>query len=221
MSNRKQARLEAKQFIDTLSVQPYPNSRKAYIEGSRPDIKVPVREIELSDSLVGGTKEAPIFESNDPIHVYDTSGLYTDPTHQIDLYNGLPKLREQWISERSDTEVLDDVSSVYAKERLEDETLDELSTETYHALDVHQKANVLLNCTMQERESLPLKWNILRFVKTWDELSLKTKCLINSTPAKALAPTYQKKLHLSSYEKRSRRVAQLFLRTSITLNLNL
>ncbi len=100
MSSRKQARLEAKQFIDSLSVQPYPNSTKTYIEGSRPDIKVPVREISLADSLVGGSKEAPIFEPNEPIHVYDTSGFYTDPEHEIDLYQGLPKLREQWIGNR-------------------------------------------------------------------------------------------------------------------------
>ncbi len=126
MSSRKQARLEAKQFIDTLSVQPYPNSKKVYVEGSRPDIRVPMREITLADSLVGGTKESPIFEPNEPIRVYDTSGFYTDPDYSIDLYSGLPKLREAWIEERSDTEILDDVSSVYTKERLEDDTLDEL-----------------------------------------------------------------------------------------------
>ncbi|WP_019277616.1 phosphomethylpyrimidine synthase ThiC [Vibrio coralliilyticus] len=126
MSSRKQARLEAKQFIDSLSVQPYPNSHKVYVEGSRPDIRVPMREISLADSLIGGTKDSPIFEPNEPVRVYDTSGVYTDPTHTIDLYSGLPKLREKWIEERSDTEVLDDVSSVYTKQRLEDETLDEL-----------------------------------------------------------------------------------------------
>ncbi|WP_281630790.1 phosphomethylpyrimidine synthase ThiC [Vibrio sp. St2] len=126
MSSRKQARLEAKQFIDSLSVQPYPNSHKIYVEGSRPDIRVPMREISLADSLIGGTKDSPIFEPNEPVRVYDTSGVYTDPTHTIDLYSGLPKLREEWIEERSDTEVLDDVSSVYTKQRLEDETLDEL-----------------------------------------------------------------------------------------------
>jgi phosphomethylpyrimidine synthase len=97
MSSRKQARLEAKNFIDSLSVQPYPNSKKAYIQGSRADIQVPVREISLADSLVGGSKKEPVFEPNVPIQVYDTSGVYTDPTHEIDLYKGLPKLREQWI----------------------------------------------------------------------------------------------------------------------------
>ncbi|MCV5342172.1 phosphomethylpyrimidine synthase ThiC, partial [Escherichia coli] len=62
----------------------------------------------------------------EPVRVYDTSGVYTDPEHTIDLYSGLPKLREGWIEERADTELLDEVSSVYTKERLEDETLDDL-----------------------------------------------------------------------------------------------
>lgn len=126
MSNRKQARLEAKRFIDTLSVEPYPNSQKSYLVGSRPDIRVPVREITLSDTLVGGSKDAPIFEPNEPICVYDTSGLYTDPSHDIDLYQGLPKLREEWIEERRDTHILLSMSSHFARERLADETLDGL-----------------------------------------------------------------------------------------------
>ncbi|EKO3501639.1 phosphomethylpyrimidine synthase ThiC [Vibrio fluvialis] len=126
MSNRKQARLEAKQFIETLSVQPYPNSKKTYLTGSRDDIRVPMREISLADSLIGGTKEEPVYEPNEPVCVYDTSGVYTDPDYTIDLYQGLPKLREQWVIEREDTEVLAGMSSEYARERLADHTLDEL-----------------------------------------------------------------------------------------------
>ncbi|EOB4973338.1 phosphomethylpyrimidine synthase ThiC [Vibrio fluvialis] len=126
MSNRKQARLEAKQFIETLSVQPYPNSKKTYLTGSRDDIRVPMREISLADSLIGGTKEAPVYEPNEPVCVYDTSGVYTDPDYTIDLYQGLPKLREQWVMERENTEVLAGMSSEYARERLADHTLDEL-----------------------------------------------------------------------------------------------
>ncbi|MBY7783262.1 phosphomethylpyrimidine synthase ThiC [Vibrio fluvialis] len=126
MSNRKQARLEAKQFIETLSVQPYPNSKKTYLTGSREDIRVPMREISLADSLIGGTKEVPVYEPNEPVCVYDTSGVYTDPDYTIDLYQGLPKLREQWVMEREDTEVLAGMSSEYARERLADHTLDEL-----------------------------------------------------------------------------------------------
>ncbi|MGF1742525.1 phosphomethylpyrimidine synthase ThiC [Vibrio profundum] len=126
MSSRKQSRLEAKQFIDSLSVESYPNSQKVYVEGSRQDIQVPMREISLADSLIGGGKDNPIFEPNEPIRVYDTSGVYTDPQHHVDLYQGLPKVREQWIDSRSDTHVLSSVSSTYTRERLDDETLDDL-----------------------------------------------------------------------------------------------
>ena len=126
MSSRKQTRLQAKQFIDNLSVQPYPNSQKVYIQGSRSDIQVPMREISLADTLIGGTKDTPIFEPNEPVRVYDTSGVYTDPNYSIDLHNGLPKLRENWIEQRADTELLDDVSSEFTKQRLEDETLNDL-----------------------------------------------------------------------------------------------
>ncbi|MGR5149083.1 phosphomethylpyrimidine synthase ThiC [Photobacterium alginatilyticum] len=126
MSSRKQARLEAKQFIDSLTAQPYPNSQKVYVQGSRSDLQVPMREISLSDSLVGGTKQEPVFEPNEPVRVYDTSGYYTDPAQAVDIYAGLPKVRENWIAERADTELLDELSSAYSKERLADETLDEL-----------------------------------------------------------------------------------------------
>ncbi|MCG2838289.1 phosphomethylpyrimidine synthase ThiC [Photobacterium sp. WH77] len=126
MSSRKQARLEAKQFIDSLTTQAYPNSRKVYVTGSRDDIRVGMREIAQADSLVGGDKNNPIFEPNEPIRVYDTSGFYTDPDQSIDIYNGLPKLRESWIEERGDTELLDELSSAYTKERLADDTLEDL-----------------------------------------------------------------------------------------------
>lgn len=125
-SSRKQARMDAKNFIDSLSVQPYPNSQKVYIQGSRSDLRVPMREISLADSFVGGTKDDPILEPNQPIHVYDTSGFYTDPNYQINLYEGLPKLRESWIEERADTAFLDSVSSKFTQQRLDDDTLDNL-----------------------------------------------------------------------------------------------
>ena len=126
MSNRKQARLEAKQFIDSLTTQPYPRSHKVYVQGSRPDLLVPMREITLSDSLVGGTKDNPVYEPNESIRVYDTSGYYTDPAQKVDIYAGLPKVREDWIIERGDTERLEELSSSYSKQRRADETLDEL-----------------------------------------------------------------------------------------------
>ena len=77
----------------------FPASTKVYVEGSRPDIRVPMREIALSPTI---TEQGEI--PNEPIRVYDTSGVYTDPTHEIDIEKGLPRIREQWILERGDVE---------------------------------------------------------------------------------------------------------------------
>ena len=107
--------------VDSLAVQPFPQSRKVYIEGSRPDIRVPMREITLADTP---TAAGP--EKNPPLYVYDTSGLYTDPEASIDVRKGLPPLRDAWIEERDDTEYLNDLSSDYGRARAADLRLDEL-----------------------------------------------------------------------------------------------
>ena len=96
-----------------------PASRKVYIQGSRPDIQVPMREITLTDTPVGGFGKAE-GEKNPPFYVYDTSGVYTDPNVKIDLTKGLPKLRQAWIEARSDTEQLAKLSSQYGNERAND-----------------------------------------------------------------------------------------------------
>ncbi|MDQ2069608.1 phosphomethylpyrimidine synthase ThiC [Natronospira bacteriovora] len=103
------------------STRPFPGSRKVYIQGSREDIRVPMRAISQADTpaLFG-------VEKNPDIFVYDTSGPYTDPEASIDLTRGLPALRAAWIEERGDTEVLDRLSSEYGRKRLEDERLEGL-----------------------------------------------------------------------------------------------
>jgi len=92
-----------------------PASRKVYLQGSRPDIQVPMREISLSETPTGLGGEY-----NAPLMVYDTSGVYTDPNIEIDLNKGLPNLREGWIEQRNDTEMLDDLSSEFGRQRLRD-----------------------------------------------------------------------------------------------------
>lgn len=104
--------------VDEAAVKPLPNSRKVYEVGSRPDIRVPFREISQSDT--GGIFGA---EKNPPITVYDTSGPYTDPTVHIDIRKGLAPLRSAWIEERQDTEVLDGLTSDYGRARQDDEDL--------------------------------------------------------------------------------------------------
>ncbi|MDF5704983.1 phosphomethylpyrimidine synthase ThiC [Aeromonas hydrophila subsp. hydrophila] len=107
----------------------HPNSRRIFIEGSRADIRVPLREIQLADTFVGGTKEDPRFEPNEPIPVYDTSGRYGEEGVAIDVRRGLPRLRENWVLERDDTDELPGLSSTFTQERLADEGLDHLRFE--------------------------------------------------------------------------------------------
>jgi phosphomethylpyrimidine synthase len=107
--------------VDEGAVQPLPQSRKVYIQGSRPDIQVPMREISQSE-----TPASMGLEDNPPIHVYDTSGPYTDPAAKIDIRSGLPPLREKWIDEREDTEVLSGPGSSYGRQRLIDPKLAEM-----------------------------------------------------------------------------------------------
>ncbi|HEX9627785.1 MAG TPA: phosphomethylpyrimidine synthase ThiC [Acidiferrobacterales bacterium] len=104
--------------VDPACVAPFPNSRKIHVGGSRPDLRVPMREIALHD-----TRGAAGVEHNPSIWVYDTSGPYTDPDVRIDLRQGLPGLRARWIEERDDTETLADFSSAYGRARNNDPKL--------------------------------------------------------------------------------------------------
>ncbi|HAU4907220.1 TPA: phosphomethylpyrimidine synthase ThiC [Aeromonas hydrophila] len=128
-SSRREQRSSAQAFIDSLKGMAHPNSRRIFIEGSRADIRVPLREILLADTFVGGTKEAPQFEPNEPVPVYDTSGCYGEEGVAIDVRRGLPRLRENWVLERDDTDELPGLSSTFTQERLADEGLDHLRFE--------------------------------------------------------------------------------------------
>ena len=101
--------------------QPFPGSRKIFVAGSRPDLRVPMREIAVSPTRT----EAGV-EANAPVTVYDTSGPYTDPEAAIDLLSGLPALRAAWIAERGDTEELGGPSSIFGRIRAADEKTDDL-----------------------------------------------------------------------------------------------
>ena len=92
--------------------RPFPNSRKVYVEGSRPDIRVPMRQVEQADTAASFGAE-----KNPPITVYDTSGPYSDPEASIDLLAGLADVRASWITDRADTEQLDGPSSAFGQER--------------------------------------------------------------------------------------------------------
>src|SRR6056297_1732779 len=107
--------------VDSAAIKPLPSSRKIYVQGSRPDLRVPMREITVQDTPteMGG-------EKNPPVVVYDTSGPYTDPDATIDLRTGLKPLRAAWIEERGDVEQLPGYSSEFTRRRMRDPQLDPL-----------------------------------------------------------------------------------------------
>jgi phosphomethylpyrimidine synthase len=112
--------------VDVASVQPFPASTKLYIEGSRPDIQVAIREIKLTSTPVVGNDGSSRLEPNLPVRVYDTSGPYSDPSLQVDIRKGLPDIRDAWVLERNDTEELVTESSDYTQQRLSDDELSAL-----------------------------------------------------------------------------------------------
>jgi phosphomethylpyrimidine synthase len=119
--NAKEQFVAASAHVDAAAVKPLPQSRKIYVTGSRPDLRVPMREISQSD-----TPAAMGAEKNPSICVYDCSGPYTDPQAKIDIRKGLPALRQQWIEERGDSEELPQLSSAYGRSREADPALAEM-----------------------------------------------------------------------------------------------
>lgn len=101
-----------------MTIQPFPGSRKIYEMGSRPDIRVPKREIQVSSASPNGEQASHI-----SVEVYDPSGPYTDPEVSIDVRKGLPPLRKHWIAERQDVEELPEVTSLYGRKRAIDPSL--------------------------------------------------------------------------------------------------
>jgi phosphomethylpyrimidine synthase len=109
---------------DGITRKPFPSSKKIYIQGKlHPQINVAMREITLNDTVDSMTKKRT---SNEPVTVYDTSGPYTDPSKEINIHNGLERIREQWILDRGNVEQLEQFSSEYCNERLNDESLNHL-----------------------------------------------------------------------------------------------
>ncbi len=106
--------------IDLASIAPFPNSRKIYVQGSRKDIQVPMREINLIPTATMSAEGVEGSETNAPVRVYDTSGSYSDPAIDNDVREGLASVRDSWITERDDSVQLPNESSLFTRERLED-----------------------------------------------------------------------------------------------------
>lgn len=113
---------------EVISRNPLTGSKKIYVQGKLHNIKVAMRQIELTDTVHKMNGDEKI-EKNNPVTVYDTSGAYTDTALSIDIKKGLPRLREEWILKRNDVEQLSDFTSSYCQKRLADKTLDSLRFE--------------------------------------------------------------------------------------------
>ena len=135
--NVKEQFIATSAHVDQAAVESLPNSRKVYVQGSRPDIRVPMREVSQADTPTGFGGE-----KNPPIFIYDCSGPYSDPAARIDIRSGLPALRQKWIEERGDTELLSDLSSEYGRIRATDISLDELRFPNLHRKPRRAKAGM-------------------------------------------------------------------------------
>jgi phosphomethylpyrimidine synthase len=151
-------------------------SRKIHVEGKLTNVKVAMREIALTDTVIkmeGNSK----YEKNDSVTVYDTSGPYTDDNVDIDIAKGLPKLREEWIVDRNDTEDLSAVSSDFATERLNDSSLDEIR---FPNLPVPKKAKTGKNVSQMHyaKQGIitpEMEYIAIRENQRMDELSIATR----------------------------------------------
>ncbi|WP_128421737.1 phosphomethylpyrimidine synthase ThiC, partial [Xanthomonas theicola] len=159
------------QQAETLSAsvtRPIPGSRKIFVPGSRPDLRVPMREIALSRSpaLFGG-------EDNPPVTVYDTSGPYTDPDAAIDLRAGLPPLRARWIEERGDTAALDRLSSDFGRDRERNARLDAVR---FPALQLPRRALAGANVTQMHYARRGIVTPEMEFVAIRENQRLQAAC---------------------------------------------
>lgn len=120
--------VDTSQITRRITRTPFAGSSKIYLTGSRPDIRVPFREVALTDTLVkSGPTQADVSRvPNPPLRLPDASGVYTDPDVNIDITRGLQALRRGWIDERQDTQALPGLSSAYGQQRLSEPRLSAL-----------------------------------------------------------------------------------------------
>ncbi len=151
--------------VDEQSVQPLPNSRKVYVTGSRPDIRVPMREITLNPTI---TEQGS--EHNAPVLVYDTSGPYTDPEVKIDVRKGLGDVRSAWVAERGDTETLPGLTSEFGRQRLSDAQLDAMR---FAAVKTPRRAKTGHNVTQMHYAKKGIITPEMEFVAIRENLKLQ------------------------------------------------
>ena len=119
--------------ISNIDLSNYPNSQKIYVAGKiYPSIRVAMRQIKQypTVTIVDGKRHD---EPNEPVTVYDTSGMFTDQNYTVDINAGLPRMRDEWIEKRGDTEILKDMTSEYGRQRLADKSLDSIRFPKLHS----------------------------------------------------------------------------------------
>ncbi len=154
-------------ILSTPEGSAFPNSKRIYITGTHPGVRVPMREIQLSPTLIGCSKEQPQYEENEAIPVYDTSGPYGDPQIAINVQQGLAKLRQPWIDARGDTEELTVRSSDYTKARLADDGLDELRFSGVLTPKRAKAGRRVTQLHYARRASSHRKWNSSPSARIW------------------------------------------------------
>ncbi len=216
--------LAATAEVDAAAVAPLPKSRKVYETGSRPDIRVPFREIEQADTptMFGG-------EKNPPLTVYDCSGPYTDPNVRIDIRRGLPEVRRAWIEERGDTEVLAGPTSDYGKARLADPKLTAMRFDLQrpprrakagaNVTQMHYARRGIVTPEMEYvaiRESLRREQYLQSLRDSGPTARRWSSACCASIPANRSAPRFPRPSRPSSCATRSRAAAPSFRPTSTT-----
>jgi phosphomethylpyrimidine synthase len=215
---RREQRAQAQHFIDTLEGTAFPNSKRIYISGSQADIRVPMREIQLSPTLIGGSKDNPQYEDNEAVPVYDTSGPYGDPDVAINVQQGLAKLRQPWIDARNDCEELSVRSSAYTKERLADDGLDELRFTGLLTPKRAKAGKCVTQLHYARQGSSRRRWSSSPSAKTWAASVSVAKCCATSIRAKALALACRKTSRRNLCVTKWPQAARLSLPTSTTRN---
>lgn len=199
------------QSLSEAVTQPIPGSRKIFVQGSRADLQVPMREIALTrtPTLFGG-------EDNAPLSVYDTSGPYTDPHAAIDLVAGLAPLRARWIAERGDTVALDGLSSSFGRGREHDARLDAVRFPARRLPRVAREGANVTQMHYARRGIITRKWSSWPSAKTSAWKRWPTRCCASSIRAKPSVPRSSNASHRNSCVTKSHAAARSCPTTSIT-----
>lgn len=111
--------------INDIDLHSYPGSEKVYLKGSiYPFLRIPMRKVSLTPTVKIAANGDKTIRENGSVYIYDTSGVYTDPSIKIDVNTGIPRIRESWIAKREDLEMLPSITSDYGRMREADTSLD-------------------------------------------------------------------------------------------------